>query len=122
MDVIQSNRYPGAAFSVIPTQVWISEAVCHPLLLLFGTQTAAIENENKDDEEEGHPFIFVWSGVGKCRGIATSFTSNPKAIQTWPALSSNFFIHYKRNSSTFATNKRAEAGTNFCFKCLHTPT
>lgn len=62
--------------------------------------------------------LFLLSGVGKCRGIATSFTSNPKAIQTWPSLSSNFSIHYKKNSSTFATNKRAEAGDQFLLQVL----
>lgn len=66
--------------------------------------------------------LLLWSGVGKCRGIATSFPSNPKPIQTWPALSSSFFIQYKKNSSTSITNtitnKRAEAEDQFLLQVL----
>lgn len=60
----------------------------------------------------------LWSGVGKCRGIATSLPSNPKAIQTRSALPSNFFIHYRKNSSTYITDKRAEAKDQFLLQVL----
>lgn len=62
--------------------------------------------------------LLLWSGVGNCRGIATSFPSNPKPIQTWLALSSNFFIHFKKNNSTFTPNKRAEAEDQFLLRVL----